>query len=276
MTTLQSLQKAKEGIASEKRKTVAPTLLARAYAQRAGDREPLHLRMRLAILDALAQGAWSAGDKLPAERDIASEVGLSLGTVQKTLSALAVDGVLVRRHGHGTFVAGDMTQSSQLLHFRFVGDDGRSIAPVYAEAIDRKIVRARGAWSKFLTESEAAILITRRINVADEFDCISDFYLDAERFKMIMKMPIEKLHRTIIRNFIAKEFNAPTLSISQNIASGPFSERIRQLLSGGPESKVGMRLELRSRTHGDVPISFQQIFIPSNASPLEMPNARVL
>lgn len=70
MTTLQSLQKAKEGIASEKRKTVAPTLLARAYAQRAGDREPLHLRMRLAILDALAQGAWSAGDKLPAERDI--------------------------------------------------------------------------------------------------------------------------------------------------------------------------------------------------------------
>ena len=65
MTTLQSLQKAKEGIASEKRKTVAPTLLARAYAQRAGDREPLHLRMRLAILDALAQGAWSAGDKLP-------------------------------------------------------------------------------------------------------------------------------------------------------------------------------------------------------------------
>ena len=49
--------------------------------------------MRLAILDALAQGAWSAGDK-PAERDIASEVGLSLGTVQKTLSALAVDGVL--------------------------------------------------------------------------------------------------------------------------------------------------------------------------------------
>ena len=160
-----------------------------------------------------------------------------------------------------------MTQSSQLLHFRF-GDDGRSIAPVYAEAIDRKIVRARGAWSKFLTESEAAILITRRINVADEFDCISDFYLDAERFKMIMKMPIEKLHRTIIRNFIAKEFNAPTLSISQ-LRRGASD---RQLLSGNG-IEVG-KVEL-DRTHEDVPISFQQIFI-RRCSSLEMQTRGVI
>lgn len=274
MTTLQSLERSKhEGVAPE-RKMLTP--LARAYARRAGDREPLHLRMRLAILDVLAQGGWSAGDKLTAERDIANEVGLSLGTVQKTLAALAADGILVRRHGHGTFVAGDATQSSQLLHFRFEGDDGRSIAPVYAEAIHRKIVRARGAWSKFLTESESVILITRRINVADEFDCISDFYLDAERFKPIMKMPLERLHRTIIRNFIAKDFNAPTLSISQSIVSEPFSGRIKRLLGDGPASKAGMSLEVRSRTHGDMPISFQQIFIPSNARPLEIPNARAL
>lgn len=258
---------------SEKAKTASP--LTRAYERRAGDREPLHLRLRLSILEMLSEGVWSAGDRLPAERDIAQEVGLSLGTVQKTLAALATDGVLVRRHGHGTFVTGDATQSSQLIHFRFTGDDGHSISPVYAEAIERKIVRERGVWSQFLTDSKSTILITRRINVAEEFDCISDYYIDADRFMPVMKMPFEQLHRTIIRYVIARDFNAPTLSISQNIVSGSFPQRIKHLLKRGRASEFGMTLTVRSRTHGDAPISFQQIFIPSDARPLEMPTPRL-
>jgi GntR family transcriptional regulator len=270
MRTHQVVAPSATEMAEDKSKAASP--LVRAYARRAGDREPLHLRLRLAILEMLSEGVWSAGDKLPAERDLANDVGLSLGTVQKTLAALATDGVFVRRHGHGTFVAGDAAQSRQLIHFRFVGDDGHSIAPVYAEAIERKIVKTRGVWSQFLAESQSTILITRRINVADEFDCISDYYIDSERFMPVMKIPFEQLHRTTIRHLIARDFNAPALSISQSIVAGAFPQRIKHLLRG---TELGMTLTVRSCTHNDAPISFQQIFIPANARPLCMPNPRL-
>lgn len=249
--------------------------LLRAYQGLSDRREPLHLRLRSAIMFVLAEASWSSGDKLPAERDLAAELGISLGTVQKTLNSLAADGILVRRHGHGTYVAGDASQASQLAHFRFGSADGTSIAPVYAEAVERRIVRERGLWAQFLRDSQAAILITRRLNVADEFDCISDFYIDAERFGSIMKLPIETLHRTVIRHFIAREFNAPTLSATQSVTAGPFPDRIRRLLKSGPSSEIGLTLLVRSRTHGDAPISFQQIFIPATARPLELPNPRL-
>ncbi len=248
--------------------------LKAAFNARAGRSDPLHTQLRQSILALLAEGHWSPGDKLPAERNISDELAISLGTVQKTLASLAADGVLVRKHGYGTFVTGDATQSTRLIHFRFVGEDGSSIAPVYAEAIDRKLVRERGVWSQFLTESRSVILITRRINVAHEFDCISDFYVDADEFAPIMKLPMEQLHKIIIREFIASEYNSPTINISQNIASGPLPERVRRLLKLGVASS-GMTLNVKSWTHGVKPISFQQIFIPAGVRPLEIPTPRL-
>lgn len=248
--------------------------LKAAFIARSDRREPLHTQLRQSILEVLANGLWSPGDKLPAERYIADELEVSLGTVQKTLASLSVDGVLVRKHGYGTFVTGDATQSTRLIHFRFVGEDGSSIAPVYAEAIDRKLVRERGVWSQFLTDSRSVILITRRINVAHEFDCISDFYVDAEEYAPIMKLPMEQLHKIIIREFIASEYNSPTINISQNIACGPLPDRARRLLKLGAAS-AGMTLNVRSWTHGAKPISFQQIFIPAGVRPLEIPTPRL-
>lgn len=245
-----------------------------AFGLRAGHGDPIHMQLRQSILSVLADGHWSPGDKLPAERDIADELSISLGTVQKTLASLAADGVLVRKHGHGTFVTGDASQSTRLIHFRFVGEDGSSIAPVYAEAIDRKIVRERGAWSQFLTDSRSVILITRRINVAHEFDCISDFYVDADEFASVMKLPLEQLHKITIREFIASEFNSPTINISQNISCGALPERARGLMKLG-RSSIGMTLNVRSWTHGSKPISFQQIFIPAGVRPLEIPTPRL-
>jgi len=224
--------------------------LREAFIKREGDREPLHLKLRHAILTILAEGVWSSGDKLPAERALADELAISLGTVQKTLTGMAQDGILVRRHGYGTFVAGDSSQSSGLIHFRFRGDQGRPLATVFAEAIDRQIIVEPEPWSVFLTDSKTVIRITRRINVADEFDCISDFYLDADHFSSLMKMPMEQLHKTIIRRFIAKEFNTPTLAVSQSISCGEFPARISRL----------MKKKIRHKLRNDIGGSFMDAY----------------
>ena len=63
-------------------------------------------------------GTLKPGDRLPAERDLATQVGVSRPTVRAGLRALAAMGVVQARHGSGTFIpAGPPTLGSEPLSF---------------------------------------------------------------------------------------------------------------------------------------------------------------
>lgn len=66
---------------------------------------PLYLQLKRLIEDAVSRGAIKPGDALPSERDLAFKVDVSRVTVRKAVQHLVRDGVLVQRHGSGTFVA---------------------------------------------------------------------------------------------------------------------------------------------------------------------------
>jgi DNA-binding GntR family transcriptional regulator len=235
---------------------------------------PLHGRLRAALLDLMASGYLGMGDKIPPERDIAEALGVSLGTAQKALARLADSNILVRRHGHGTFVAAG-SQADQLLHFRFVGDDGVALVPVFAEALDRREVKAKGPWSRFLVDATSFIRVRRRINVGDEFDCLSEFYIDARRFRKILAMPFQELHRVRIRKVLAEHFNAPTLSVVQRAYATRFPAPVLAILKRGRTTRCGMVLDVFSFTHREQPVSFQRIYIPSDVRQLEIPSPHV-
>lgn len=232
--------------------------------------EPLYLRLRRAIMECLSSGRWMLGDKLPSEGELARELGVSLGTVQKVLNGLAKEGVLIRRHGHGTFVSVGRGQSQMLLHFRFVGDDDGSILPVYAEFIDRMICGDAPDVRSFLNCGGDYIRVRRRLKIANEFECISEFMIDAERFSDIMTIPEEELGRVVIRNLMARKFNAPTLQLKQYARATKFEAQMIKLMHGDPKNPYGLLMEIRSFTHGEMPISFQKIYIPAASRPLEL------
>jgi len=66
---------------------------------------PLYLQLKRWIENAVKSGAIRPGDALPSERDLAQKVDVSRVTVRKAVQHLVKDGVLVQRHGSGTFVA---------------------------------------------------------------------------------------------------------------------------------------------------------------------------
>ncbi|MEX0730822.1 MAG: GntR family transcriptional regulator [Aquisalimonadaceae bacterium] len=260
---------ANSGRASDESEPVALERLRAAVDDADHLDEPRHSRLRAAILDALAAGYWAPGDKLPPETEIARAVGLSLGTVRKALARLAREQVLMRRHGRGTFVSGGGAQSNQLMHFRFVGDDGSTILPVYAEVLDRRVIQEQGPWSSFLGGSSGFIRVRRMINVADEFNCLSEFYIDAHRFSQLLDMPLADLHRVVIRNLLARHFNAPTFTLTQFVHAAEFPEHVRTSLKLSKKRGFGIVLEAYSYTHHKEPISFQNIFIPAGVRRLE-------
>lgn len=55
--------------------------------------------------DAIEQNRLEPDEALPAERDIALDLGVSRITVRKAIDGLVEEGLLDRRHGAGTFVA---------------------------------------------------------------------------------------------------------------------------------------------------------------------------
>lgn len=55
----------------------------------------------------IAAGEWNPGARLPPERELADEYGIGYLTVRRGMALLRERGVIVTRHGRGTFVRAD-------------------------------------------------------------------------------------------------------------------------------------------------------------------------
>jgi GntR family transcriptional repressor for pyruvate dehydrogenase complex len=70
------------------------------------------------VRDLIERRALRPGDRLPAERELATQIGVSRPTVRIGLRALAAMGVVRSRHGSGTYIpAGPPTLGSEPLSF---------------------------------------------------------------------------------------------------------------------------------------------------------------
>jgi DNA-binding LacI/PurR family transcriptional regulator len=65
----------------------------------------MYEKMYLALLDAIRSQRFKAGDRVPSEKELAEQYGVSRITSKKALEMLASDGVIIRKPGRGSFVA---------------------------------------------------------------------------------------------------------------------------------------------------------------------------
>jgi GntR family transcriptional regulator len=68
-------------------------------------RAPLVSQAAAAIRSRIKTGRWQLGEQLPSEPQLATELGISRGTLRESVRLLISNGLLDRRHGVGTFVA---------------------------------------------------------------------------------------------------------------------------------------------------------------------------
>ncbi len=72
---------------------------------------PLYQRLHRALREAITDRRLRTDEALPAERDIATGLGISRITVRKAIDALVEEGLVTRRQGAGTFVAARIEKS---------------------------------------------------------------------------------------------------------------------------------------------------------------------
>ena len=66
---------------------------------------PLYHQLKQALRERIERGDYKPGDRLPSEPELIRQYGISRITVRQALDELEAEGLIVRRHGKGTYVA---------------------------------------------------------------------------------------------------------------------------------------------------------------------------
>lgn len=66
---------------------------------------PLHVQLADLLREKIYSKQWTIASKIPSEHELMDLFGVSRGTVRRAIKSLVDEGLLVQRHGRGTFVA---------------------------------------------------------------------------------------------------------------------------------------------------------------------------
>ncbi|WP_051208449.1 GntR family transcriptional regulator [Saccharospirillum impatiens] len=81
-------------------------------------RLPLYIQISELLHREIAAGHYKIGERLPIEADLATQLGVAIGTLRKALSKLEGDGMLERRQGSGTYVKATLNNRAVYQLFR--------------------------------------------------------------------------------------------------------------------------------------------------------------
>lgn len=258
----------KEPVQPEPKWTPSGQMIANAYAATQKIGTPVYMRLKNCIADLIDDGSLSTEAQLPPEQWLARELGISLGTIQKSLGALNAEGYIQRRQGHGTYVAAPPQPMTELWHYRFFDPETDTFAPIYSHLIDRKIITDQGIVRILGDDPEGFIEIQRSIIVAGEFKCHSRLFLGASHFAPLLQADPSIFDNVNLKNIFSTQFARPTVRVSQRVhlvAPDPEANKVLRLAKG----TLALKLCILASSHQG-PYSYQEATIPQSRFLLDM------
>lgn len=151
---------------------------------------PLYKQVEKHVTQLIVEQRWKPGDMLPSEFQLASEFGVSQGTVRKALNTLTDAKILTRKQGLGTFVSKHTGTPALYRFFPLVADGGTPELPM-SEVLSLSIEHCSKAVAQELNIKPKAkvVLLKRRRSINGEYCLLEDIYLPYNAFKGIEKEP---------------------------------------------------------------------------------------
>lgn len=101
---------------------------------------PLYYQLAESIKEQIGSGHLRPGEQLPAERDLAEQVGISRMTARQAIAYLVREGTLEVRHGAGTFVASPKLTYDALHLLGFTAEMMRQGGVVGSRVLEQTVV----------------------------------------------------------------------------------------------------------------------------------------
>ncbi len=128
---------------------------------------PLFAQIKELIVDRIRAGEWQPGEPLPSEAEFAEFYQASQGTVRKAISEMAVENLVVRYRGKGTFVASHTRERTLSHFFKLFRDDGGKDLPSSRPLSCRRQKATRAMEERLDLERGAGVVVIERVRLLD-------------------------------------------------------------------------------------------------------------
>ena len=201
-------------------------------------REPKYYMVKRHLLQAIE--SLEPGSPVPAERDLAAELGTTRTTVRQASLDLVAEGRLVRLHGSGTYVAEPkMTWPLHLASFTAQAAANGFNASTQLLAIQR--IRANGSVASRLgVEVSARVYRIERLRLANDRPiAVETSHLSADRFPQLTRYVRRE---SSLYAVLDRVYGVVPVSAEESISTMPAPPREAALLgadTGSPMFSVG-------------------------------------
>ncbi|MCX7938213.1 MAG: GntR family transcriptional regulator [Thermoflexales bacterium] len=198
---------------------------------------PLYHQLKELLQQRIDAGEWRAGMRLPSERELCEQFGISRITVRQALAELEREGRLLRDQGRGTFVAQPRFEQ-HLTHLTSFTQDmlARGQKPG-AVVLEHTVMMAPVdvAHDLHLDAEHRRVILLRRLRLANEQPvAVETAYLSEH---MCPQLVAENLNHRSLYALLSERFGiVPTRAVQQMTATAcpPTEARLLQIKPGNP------------------------------------------
>jgi len=197
---------------------------------------PRYYQLREVLRERILGGQWSADDRLPSERELSEQYGLSRMMVRQSVTELVKEGLLYREQGKGTFVARPKI-TQQLLRLTGFTEDikARSQKPA-TKVLSAEMWPADPNVAERLRIKEGQLIFRlRRLRLADNEPLAVEMSL--VNFIGCEKLLEEDLEQNSLYRLLETKYGLPPSEAEQELEAGLAREEEASLLKievGGP------------------------------------------
>ena len=150
---------------------------------------PIYQQVGNWMTSQITTGQWQPNFKLPSEIELAETLGISRGSLRKTIGLLIAKGLLVQVHGKGTFVSPNIFEQSWAGRLSTVADELRiKGVPFSTETLTKQLLPAPGkvAAQLDLPAGETMFYLKRLRRVDGKPILLAESYFAASRYGQLM------------------------------------------------------------------------------------------
>ncbi len=228
-----------------------------------------HKRERLhrTFLRMIELGYWNPGDRLPADKDLAGELPVSLATVQAAMQMLAEQNLIRRARRSGTYVRDLESLSTELMFFRFRSPQTKKFLKSRSLRARAEQIAGQGPWSEFLGDRPHYLRIERLVCVDDQFRLFSEFVLADPAFDALLDLDEDRLKEAPILQYIQIRFRRPATSFEWTISQTNLNAGLASAISL-PQDAMAQEYCVFVRTVDRAPLAFHRFYVPPNQAAL--------
>ena len=191
------------------------------------------------ITEDLVRGRYPMGQALPAEKDLAKELDVSIGTLRKAVDELVAEGIVVRRQGRGTYVAEHDLKRLLYYFFHVVKHDADKKTNPRVDLVSLTSATATKEEASKLQIKEGAP-VWRLVNclyLDNQCVMIDQISLDKKRFKNLTRAEFINREGSIYQLYQMK-YGQTVIKSSERLRAGMAGKQHAEWLGLKPDSPV--------------------------------------